>query len=86
MHSDLSPPRLRTFSILAGTRKVFLRGGRKLAYDRDDADYAVETWSYDPRVLSDGVTVDLLSLYVQFKDNADERVAAAADVAEDIRW
>lgn len=88
MRSDLAPPRLKTFAIPAAAWKVFLRGGgRKEADDRDDADYAVETWSYDPRALSDGATVDLLSLHVQFKDSADERVAAAAEsLLEEIRW
>lgn len=45
----------------------------------DDAELAVEVWSYEPGVLSDGVTVDRLSLYLSLRDDTDERVQSALD-------
>lgn len=48
---------------------------------------AVETWYYLPDGLSDQVTVDPLSLYAQFWDSPDERVAKAAeDALEHVSW
>jgi DNA-binding MarR family transcriptional regulator len=45
----------------------------------DDNDVEIEVWSYDPRVLSDGPTVDLLSLYLSLRDDVDERVQSALE-------
>lgn len=47
----------------------------------------LEIWSYDPRVLSDGPTVDPLSLYLSLRDDPDERVQAAlAEMLESLAW
>lgn len=85
--SDLAQPRLATYAIVASKWKDFIGGQRRAARDKDDADYIVETWSYDPRALSEERTIDPLSLYVQYKDNPDERVASAAEaVLSEVRW
>ena len=34
----------------------------------------LEFWRYDPKLLSEGDTVDILSLYLNFKDSEDERI------------
>ena len=47
--------------------------------DRRSVLLMVETWSYDPAGLSDGPVVDPLSLYMQFHDHQDERIAIEAD-------
>lgn len=51
----------------------------ELADDLYDAHAVVETWRYDPATLSDGPTVDPLSLYARYWNHADERVAMAAE-------
>lgn len=40
---------------------------------------AAEVWKYEPSLLSDGATVDELSLFVCLKDNEDERVQKELD-------
>ena len=45
----------------------------------DEAELAVEVWSYEPGVLSEGATVDRLSLYLSLRDDTDERVQSALD-------
>lgn len=39
----------------------------------------VECWSYDPGMLSDGPTVDMLSLYLSLRRIDDERVSASLE-------
>ena len=44
-------------------------------YDVVDDNYTViEVFRYDPRLLSSGDCIDVISLYAQFKDSRDERV------------
>ncbi|PKO58973.1 MAG: hypothetical protein CVU24_16245 [Betaproteobacteria bacterium HGW-Betaproteobacteria-18] len=45
----------------------------------DEAELEVEAWSYDPALLSDGLAVDRLSLYLCLREDADERVHSALD-------
>ncbi len=47
----------------------------------------VEVWAYDPRALTPGLHVDLLSLYLSLRDTHDERVEAALEQAlEALPW
>jgi len=57
----------------AGLEKGLIVGcaGPELAQAR------VECWRYDPRLLSEGPTVDRLSLFLSLRDTGDERVAKA---------
>ena len=51
------------------------------------ADALLEVWRYDPRSLGDDRIVDPLSLYAQFWDHPDERIAIAADeLLQDVLW
>ncbi len=55
--------------------------------DPEEADSILEIWSYDPAPLARNATVDLLSLYVQFMDHPDERIAMAAnEVLGKVNW
>ena len=45
---------------------------------KEDAAIAVEVWHYDPVILSETRAVDVLSLYAQYWNHPDERVADAA--------
>lgn len=85
--TDLSRPRMDAYAIAASDWKTVARDRGLVETDKHDADYMVETWSYDPAGLSDMPTVDPLSLYAQFKDHSDERVAAAAErLVEGLPW
>ena len=77
--TDLSPPPLQAFAVAARDWRVVARSRGLVETDRDQASHVVETWSYDPAALSAARTVDPLSLYVQFRDHRDERVAMAAE-------
>jgi len=47
----------------------------------------LESWKYDPALLSRSNTVDRLSLYLSLKDSADERIEMALDaLLEEIGW
>ena len=55
--------------------------------DPEEADTILEIWSYDPAPLTDKWPVDPLSLYAQFWDHPDERVAMAAESAlKEVIW
>jgi len=85
--TDLSRPRMDAYAVAASDWKTVARDRGLVETDRHDADYMVETWSYDPAGLSDMPTVDPLSLYAQFKDHSNERVAAAAErLLEGLPW
>lgn len=77
--TDLSPPRIETRAVAAGDWKAVAETGSFVETDEYDATFIVETWYYDPAWLSDDPVVDPLSLYAQFKDHGDERVAMAVE-------
>lgn len=86
--TNLNLPNLPTFAIRAANwQQTFADAGIEDVNSIHDAQAIVETWHYDPRVLSDTDIVDPLSLYAQFWDHSDERVAQAADeLLEQIPW
>ncbi len=77
--TDLSPPRIDTWAVAAGDWKAVAETGGFVETDEYDAAFIVETWSYDPAGLSDDPVVDSLSLYAQFRDHDDERIAMAVE-------
>jgi DNA-binding MarR family transcriptional regulator len=47
----------------------------------------IEVWTYPPRAVADGPSVDRLSLYLSLRGTADERVEAALDeLLEGMKW
>lgn len=86
--TDLSPPSLDVYAIAAAEWKGFAASHEYYEDGRyGDPDFALETWSYSPAGLSDDDTVDALSLYAQFWDHQDERVAMAAEkLLERVPW
>lgn len=85
--TELAPPRIDSFAVAASNWKAILQTTGLVETDRDEAGCMIETWSYDPAALSDTNTVDALSLYVQFRNHRDERVAMAADqLLENLPW
>lgn len=77
--TNLSPPRLKTFVLPATEWRSFAKRYEYRERSSGEADFAVETWSYDPAGLSDTEIVDPLSLYAQFHDHQDARVRLAAE-------
>ena len=79
--SDLNPP--ATPPVYAVTaeqmRALVVDGWADLSEANYDADGTLATWRYDPRALARDHTVDPLSLFAQFWDDADERLSMAAD-------
>ncbi|MBI1256537.1 MAG: hypothetical protein GC204_03615 [Chloroflexi bacterium] len=86
--TNLAHPDRPTYAILAtGWQAYFELHGIKDTNEIDEADAFIETWRYDPRVLSEGSVVDPLSLHAQFWNHADERVVeAATQVLETVAW
>jgi hypothetical protein len=85
--TDLSQPRTPTYALAASAWKTVARERQFSETDKFDADFVIETWSYDPSALSSARTVDPLSLYAQFREHSDPRVAGAADhLLEQIEW
>lgn len=85
--TELGSPRIDTFAVAASDWKAISQTADLAETDRDEANCIIETWSYDPAALSDTHTVDVLSLYAQFQDHRDERVAMAADrLLENLPW
>lgn len=87
-YTMLATPRVERRALPAARWKEVSRDLElKSATSFDDARFEIETWSYDPRVLATGETVDPLSLYLTVRNHADERVAQAADqLLERFEW
>lgn len=86
--TDLAPPTLKTLAIYRHDwRGVSDDTELKEVADADDANYCLELWHYAPRSLCGDNVVDPLSLYAQFWNSPDERVAAAAEqLVETLAW
>lgn len=85
-YTDISPTRLPVFAVAPAGRGY----PKRPMTETDapfDADFALETWRYDPSVLAQDGIADRLSLYVQYKDDPDPRIAAAAsNLLEGMQW
>jgi DNA-binding MarR family transcriptional regulator len=69
-----------TFAIPSpGRTEYFNQHGIEDIGDIDAADALIETWRYDPAILSKGPCVDPLSLYAQYWQDTNPRLAEAAE-------
>lgn len=85
--TNLSRPQIDTYAVAASDWKAVSAACGFIETNRYDAEFFIETWAYDPASLSDGSTVDPLSLYAQFHEHRDERIAMAAQqLLENIEW
>lgn len=85
--TGLSPPELQVYAIGGDEWKALATGGIEELEPSDEADACIEVWHYGPDLLSENATVDPLSLYAQFRDHPNERVAQAAENALDhVPW
>ena len=85
--TELNPPEMDTFIVAASEWKETAKKSGLVEVGKDAANVMVESWSYDPAILSKKPTADPLSLYVQFHNHGDERVAMEAEkLLEKISW
>lgn len=71
---------LPTFAIPSpGWREFFETNGIERCSDLEGADAIIETWRYDPAILARRGLVDPLSLYAQYWDDPNPRLAKAAE-------
>lgn len=85
--TDLAPPQITTYASAASNWKGLAAEYQLEEVEQDKTSFAIELWNYDPGALSDEICVDPLSLYAQFWDHADERVAMAAEkLLEALPW
>ncbi|MBZ4312551.1 hypothetical protein LAN17_23580, partial [Mycobacterium tuberculosis] len=76
----LNEPRIECRAAPAAAWKRMARQhGLETAWAYDDHRIELQTWAYDPQVLSDNEIADRLSLYLSVRHDVDERVAQAAD-------
>jgi hypothetical protein len=73
--SNLADGDIQTYAIMKRDFRYLLEQGEFYGCsDRHEADARIETWSYNPGLLSDQNVVDDLSLYLSLRYNPDERV------------
>ena len=85
--TGLSPPELPVYAVGGNDWKALSAGDIEVLETRDQADASIEVWHYRPELLSEHATVDPLSLYAQFWDHPNERIAQAAeDALEQVPW
>ncbi len=74
-YTEIADDRLPTFALWQHDFRRQLEAGDVVGCETaDEADAAVESWTYDPTRLADGDCVDRLSLYLALRDMTDERV------------
>lgn len=67
--------------------RALIEGRLKEVRYQDDDTIMVERWRYRPEILSDGPTVDRLSLYLSVREEHDERVQSALkELLDGVRW
>lgn len=79
---------LPTYALSLSTFQEFLEKGTvSCCPDTEQASVRIEVWSYPPDLLSDGPTVDPLSLYLSLRSSADERVQQQLEkLIAEVEW
>jgi len=77
--TPLNPPEVKHFAASLAYWNEIQETEDVEEVDPDEAEAILEIWSYDPAPLARKMTVDPLSLYAQFMDHPDERIAMATD-------
>ncbi len=87
-YSAIAGDRVPTYAIWQTEYRRRLGGkGLIVCEGVDDAEAALECWSYDPARLSRGDSVDRLSLYLSLRDSYDERVQKELKtMLEETKW
>ena len=87
-HSMLNPPQNLHFAVGPANWKTLRTGEFGPAVEHEEeANFRVDVWRYEPDIVKGENKADSLSLYMQFQDHADERIAgAAADLMARLPW
>lgn len=81
--TGLSAPEMPVYAIHGDDWSLVQEKGVQEVRSREQADAKIELWHYRPDALSEYAIVDPLSLYAQFWNDPDERIAKAAREALD---
>lgn len=86
--SMLNPPSTPRFAVGPKDWKILQTGAFGSAVDYvEDANFSVDVWRYDPDIVTGENKAYPLSLYMQFQNHADERVAdALTHLMETVPW
>jgi len=85
--TGLSPPELPVYAVHGDDWNLAQEKGVQEVKSREQAEAVIELWRYRPDALSEYTTVDPLSLYAQFWNDPNERIAKAAREALDhVPW
>jgi hypothetical protein len=85
--TGLSPPDTPVYALHSDDWKLVSEKDAQEVPSRDQADAIIELWHYRPDVLSEYANVDPLSLYAQFWDDPNERIAKSArEALEHTPW
>lgn len=86
--SNLADDKIHTFALKKQNFRLLMEQGKfHECEDRHEANARIESWSYDPTLLSDENAVDPLSLYLSLRDNPDERVQSELESMMDkFQW
>ena len=88
-YSMLTPPKQPIYAISSkGWKAVQDIIPVKVSPYPEEADFQLELWRYEPKILAEINTVDPFSLYLSLKDTEDERIESAlAEMMEkEVQW
>jgi hypothetical protein len=78
-YSELNAPARPVFAAAADIAERIHKDEREPEDISSNMFPIIQIWKYDPSLLSDGNSVDPLSLYLSMKDNEDERVQSSLE-------
>ena len=78
-YTNINDDKRKYYAIFHENFRELLKKGNVKEYNDYDGKYLVELWKYNPTKLANKNFVDPLSLYLEFKDNPDERIQIELD-------
>ena len=76
-----------SFIVAANKWQATARESELVEVEKDETNFMVESWFYNPATLARKLIADPLSLFVQFHNHRDERIAMAAEkLLEKVSW
>lgn len=71
----INPPNVKCYAVSGKNNRL---SGTDILMD-STTQVEIELWKYDPGILSNDKTVDILSLIMSFENNTDERIEEAIE-------
>ena len=85
-YSDLNEDVFEYYAVRPGYNGLSVGSGLKIA-SPFEGNICIEEWKYNPFLLTKTKYVDLLSLYLCFRNNPDERIESALEqLINSIQW